>query len=143
MAHHEQGRKLLELPRLRRAKTNTRPSSTASDNAVGSNHVESFRSFTTRVTATLADTTPLEQLTSTPAPSQPPTLFYNSINAPASSSHKSLASSPHVPSESDIPEKWAAVYLDGERDRQFRFLGGMTMVCVLTVVGIVAIGWWQ
>jgi hypothetical protein len=144
MAHHEQERRLSELPRLRRAETNAEPLSTVSGNAVGSNHIKSVRPFTTLVTATLTDAISLEQLESTPAPSHSHPLSPNSpVDAPASSSHQSSTSSPHVPSESDVPKKWAAVYLDGERDRQFRFLGGMTLVCVLTVIGIVATVWWR
>jgi hypothetical protein len=144
MAYNEQEREPSQRTRVLRAESNARLSSTATTDSVGSSHIEPVLPSTTLVAATLTDSIPVDQPTSTQVPSQPPPLSSNlSINILASPPHTSSTASPHVPSESDVPEKWAPVYLDGEKDRQFRFLGGMTLVCVLTVVGMIAIGWWR
>jgi hypothetical protein len=144
MASHQQKRDLSKTARQPRAGTMTAASSTASTSIVGSSQVDSVLPYTTFVTATLTDSIPLQQPTSTPALSHSLQLSSNSsLHASASSSHKSSASIHHVPSEADVPEKWGPKDLDVEKHRQYKFMGGIALICVITVVGIIGIGWWR
>lgn len=48
-----------------------------------------------------------------------------------------------VVSEADVPKEWGPKFLDVEKARADRFMGYMVLVFVVTMVGIIGIGWWR
>jgi hypothetical protein len=133
----------------------TEPLSTRLTGADGSMLNEPFRPFTTLIIAVITDAAQLQQYASVPALAQPlgisPNVSKTSLHssAPTTSYLRSSTSSRQwhitqvgtVVAESEIPDAWSPNSLGKERVRQARFLGYVGLVCVVTMIGIIGIGW--
>jgi hypothetical protein len=67
----------------------------------------------------------------------------SSPNASESSHHWHAVHVGTVVSETEVPKAWASKFLEAERVRQEIFVGSMALVFVVTMIGIVGIGWWR
>jgi hypothetical protein len=153
MADHRQESKQTTLTTTVRAGSISESSATASMSIVDSRQDDSLISSTSIGTATITGTAQPQDATTTPSSSQVlSNSSISSIGASTGSLPPKTSISGHqwhptkvgtVVSETEIPEAWGPKFLDAERARQERFLGGMALIFVVTILGIVGIGWWR
>jgi hypothetical protein len=123
--------------------------------ADGSTQNEPFRPYTTLVVEVTTDAAQLQRYTSVPAPTQvlrtspnASTIFLSSsvhtisyLGSSTSSRIWHVTRVGTVVTESEIPNAWAPKSLDVERVQQATFLGCVGLVFVVTMIGIIGIGW--
>jgi hypothetical protein len=133
MARHQQ--EWPQLTRLPRAESDTSESSC----------IDSVSPHTIFVTVTATTSSRQQQLASPLTPSYHTSIFSNSSHISSASSSRRLSTSsyPHVPSETEVPERWHPKYLDGETEGKIPFLGWAAAIVVLGVLCLMSVTAWK
>jgi hypothetical protein len=90
-------------------------------------------------------------LKSTTAPREPTntihhtSIFSSSSHISSTGSYRRLSTSsyPHVPSETEVPERWHPKYLDGETEGKITFLGWAAAIVILGVLCLMSVTVWK
>jgi hypothetical protein len=97
------------------------------------------------VTVTVTTSSRQQQLTSPLTPSYHTSIFSNSSHISSASSTRRLSTSsyPHVPSESEVPERWHPKYLDRETEGKIMFLGWAAAIVIFGVLCLMSVTAWK